>query len=151
MNLKDIMAISGKPGLFKFVSQAKNGIIVESIPEKKRIPAYASDKVSSLEDIAIFTDTDEEKLSLIFDKIFEKENAGQTINHKSSPDDLKAYFAEIVPDYDKERVYVSDMKKVFNWYNILQENAMLVPSEEEKETKEEEKPKAKKVSGKKEE
>jgi Domain of unknown function (DUF6852)/Domain of unknown function (DUF5606) len=149
MNLKDIMAISGKPGLFKFVSQAKNGIIIESIPEKKRIPAYASDKVSALEDIAIFTETDEEKLSLIFDKIFEKEGGKKTINHKSSPDELKAYFSTIVPDYDKERVYVSDMKKVFNWYNILQENKMLIPSEKEEEKTEVKKTEGKKAEGEK--
>lgn len=148
MNLKDIMAISGKSGLFRFVSQAKNGIIVESIPDMKRIPAYASDKVSALEDIAIFTVTDEKKLSAIFDEIFKKEEGGKAISHKSSPDELKAYFTEILPDYDTERVYVSDIKKVFSWYNILQENNMLVPSEEEEE-KEEKKAEDKKQDSKK--
>ncbi|HYW95516.1 MAG TPA: DUF5606 domain-containing protein [Bacteroidales bacterium] len=138
MNLKDILSISGKPGLYKFVSQAKNGIIVESVTDKKRIPAYAADKVSALDDIAIFTETGEAKLSEVFDRIYEKEDGGQAVNHKSGAGELKAYFEEILPDYDQDRVYVSDIKKVFSWYNLLQEQDMLIPSEEEKEDGEEE-------------
>lgn len=138
MNLKDILSISGKPGLYKFVSQAKNGIIVESISDNKRIPAYAADKVSALDDIAIFTATGEIKLSEVFDKIWEKENGDKAIDHKVDPAELKTYFEEILPDYDKDRVYVSDIKKVFNWYNLLNEHEMLIPSEDEEEAKGEE-------------
>jgi len=119
MNLKDILAIAGYPGLFKFVSQAKNGIVVESLIDKKRMPAYASAKVSALEDIAIFTETAEAPLGDIFSKIYEKESGGLAPDAKSSPEILLAYFTDILPDFDRKRVYASDIKKVFNWYNIL--------------------------------
>ena len=132
MNLKDILAIGGYAGLFKYISQAKNGIIVESISDKKRMPAYASFKVSALEDIAIFSETGEVPLGDIFSKIFEKESGGRAPDGKSSPDKLVAYFEEILPDYDKKRVYTSDIKKVFTWYNILQEHNMLNLPEEKK-------------------
>ena len=131
MNLKDIMAISGKPGLYKFVSQGKNGIIVESLTDGKRMPAFGSDKVSALEDISIYTEEGEEKLSIIFDKIFEKENGGQSISSKVDPKALIQYFEDILPDYDKVRVYLSDIKKLFSWYNILQEKELLVKSDPE--------------------
>ncbi len=119
MNLKDILAIAGHPGLFKFVSQAKNGIVVESLIDKKRMPAYASAKVSALEDIAIFTETAEAPLGDIFSKIYEKESGGLAPDAKSSPEILLAYFTAILPDFDRKRVYASDIKKVFSWYNIL--------------------------------
>ena len=134
MNLKDILAISGKPGLFKFVSQAKNGIIVESLSEKKRMPAYASDKISALEDIAVFTDDKEVSLSELFDIIYEKTDGEKAPSHKLSPDDLKKNFQEILPDYDRSRVYVSDIKKIFQWYNLLHEHKLLIPSEPEEES-----------------
>ncbi len=125
MDLKDILAIGGRPGLYKFISQAKNGIIVEGLSDQKRFPAYSNDKVSALEDIAIFTETDEVSLGDIFVSIFKKEDGKETISHKSKPDELKSYFAEILPDYDRDRVYVSDIKKVLNWYNLLQELGMV--------------------------
>ena len=91
-------------------------------------------KVSSLEDIAIFTDTEDLPLSQVFDKIYEKEDGAKAIDHKASSNDLKAYFEEVLPDYDKDRVYISDIKKLINWYNILHELEMLIPgSDEEKE------------------
>jgi hypothetical protein len=137
MKLKDIIAIGGKPGLYRFIAQAKSGIIVESLTDKKRIPAYAHDKVSALEDIAIFTDDEEVSLGDIFKKIHEKENGGKSISPKSSGEELKAYFEEILPDYDRDRVYTSDMKKVFSWYNQLHELDMLIfEDEEEAEEKE---------------
>lgn len=135
MKLKDILAIGGKPGLYRFVAQAKNGIIVESLSDKKRLPAYASDKVSTLEDVAIFTEDDEVLLSVLFDRIFDLEEGGKAINPKSTGPELKAYFEKILPGYDKDRVYVSDMKKVFSWYNQLHELGLL-----EKEEKSEEEP-----------
>lgn len=131
MKLKDILAIGGKPGLYRFIAQAKSGIIVESLTDKKRIPAYASDKVSALEDIAIFTEEDEVSLNDVFRKIFEKENGGKAIAPKSPAGELKDYFEEILPEYDRERVYVSDIKKVLTWYNQLHELGMLEFEEEE--------------------
>lgn len=137
MKLKDILAIGGKPGLFKFIAQAKNGIIVESLTDKRRIPAYASDKVSALEDIAIFTETDEVSLSQVFNEIHKKENGGKAIDPKSSGQELKAYFEGILPEYDRDRVYTSDMKKVISWYNQLHELDMLIMEEEEENETEE--------------
>jgi hypothetical protein len=127
------MAISGKPGLYKFVSQAKNGVIVESLIDNKRIPAYASEKLSALEDIAVYTESGEVKLSEIYDIIFEKEKGGQAVSGKSEPSELKSYFEGILPEYDKEKVYVSDIKKIISWYNLLQEKNLLQPSKPEEE------------------
>ena len=138
MNLKDILSISGKPGLFKFVSQAKNGIVVESILDGKKGPAYATDKVSALEDIAIFTEDGEVKLSEVFDRIHKKENGNKAPSPKSDAAELKTYFRDILPDYDQDRVYISDIKKVFSWYNLLQEKDLLIASEELEEDNEEE-------------
>jgi hypothetical protein len=132
MNVKDILAISGKGGLFKFISQGRTGIIVESFEDKKRSVIHASSKVSALEDIAIFTETDEVPLGDIFNKIHKKEDGKQTIDHKSSSDELKAFMEEILPEYDKERVYVSDMKKLVHWYNMLHRLDLLKPDEESK-------------------
>jgi len=123
--LKDIMAISGHGGLYKFISQARNGIIVENIETKKRIQAFATMKVSSLEDIAIFTEDEEMKLEDVIKKIYDKEGGKPAIDYKSDPAKLKSYFAEILPEYDRERVYVSDIKKVVHWYNLLIEFKVL--------------------------
>lgn len=135
MKLKDILSISGKGGLYKFISQARNGIIVESFDDGKRTAISASAKVSALEDIAIFTETEEVPLADVFKKIYEKENGEKTIDHKSSPEELKAFIESILPDYDKERVYVSDIKKLIMWYNILIAHNLLKPEEEEEEKK----------------
>lgn len=125
--MKEILSISGYSGLFKLISSTKNGIIVEDIETKKRIPAYSSSKVSSLEDIAMFQE-DGEEISLIevFKNIRTKENSSVAIDPKTSSNDaLKAYFAEVLPKYDRERVYVSHIKKVLTWYNQLQRCDML--------------------------
>ncbi len=124
-SLQDILSISGYGGLYKHVSQTKNGIIVESLETKKRMSAYASSKISALEDIAIFTYEEEIPLIKVFKKIAEKEDGGVAVNHKSKPEELKKYFSEVLPEYDKDRVYVSDIKKVLQWYNILTELEML--------------------------
>jgi hypothetical protein len=129
MKLKDILAISGKPGLFIFVSQGRNGIIVESILDKKRMAVQSTTKVSSLEDIAIYTETEEVPLKEVFLKIYEKESGNQTISHKSTNEELKSFFESVLPDYDKDRVYVSDIKKLVNWYNLLIEHALFVPKD----------------------
>ena len=150
--LKDILSISGYGGLFKYISQGRNGIIVESLEDGKRMNASASAKISALEDIAIFTETEDLPLKDVFKAISEKENGGVAIAHKSSADELKNYFAEVIPDYDRDRVYVSDIKKVVNWYNILHKFEMLNFDEEEeakeeetKEDKKEDKPEATKA------
>jgi hypothetical protein len=119
MNLKDILAISGYSGLFRFVSQGNSGVIVEGLMDKKRMNASSSARVSALDDIAIYTDDKEVPLKEILRRIFKKEDGKQTIDPKLPNDKLKQYFAEIIPEYDREKVYISDMKKVFTWYNIL--------------------------------
>src|SRR5680860_432101 len=132
--LKGILSISGQTGLFKLVAESKNNIIVESLDTGKRIPVYSTVKVSALEDIAIYTETSDVPLKDIFKSISDKEEGGSTLSHKSSGNELKKYFEEVVPDYDKDRVYVSDIKKVFMWYNALHEKGMLDFSETEEKT-----------------
>jgi hypothetical protein len=139
MVLKDILAISGEPGLFRFIAQGKNAIIVENIETGKRSSAFSSAKVSSLEDISIFTDGEDLALGKVFDLIYDKETGGPAIESKSDPEKLKKYFEEIVPDYSRDRVYTSDIKKVITWYNILQKHEMLVKEEPEKTDEPEEK------------
>ncbi|RIH63006.1 hypothetical protein D1164_21895 [Mariniphaga sediminis] len=129
--LKGILAISGQAGLFKLIAESKNNIIVESLETGKRMPTYSTSKISALEDIAIYTDTEDVPLKDVFKTISEKEDGGEAISHKSSADKLKAYFGAVLPDYDRDRVYVSDIKKVLLWYNILREKEMLDFSEEE--------------------
>jgi hypothetical protein len=119
MDLKGIIAISGRPGLFKVIAQGKNNVIVESLIDNKRFPAYTTDRISALEDISIYTTSEEKPLKEIFTSIFEKENGKETISHKDDPKKLEAYLAEILPDYDRERVYISDIKKIFQWFNLL--------------------------------
>ncbi|QIA07460.1 DUF5606 family protein [Draconibacterium halophilum] len=136
--LKGILAISGHSGLFKMVAESKNSIIVESLDTKKRMPVYSTAKVSALEDIAIYTYDDDVPLKDVFKAISDAEEGGASISPKSSGNELKAYFEKVLPDYDQDRVYVSDIKKVLVWYNALQEKDMLDFSEtEEDETTEE--------------
>jgi hypothetical protein len=130
MDLKEIMSVSGQSGLFRFISQGRNGIIVESFSDKKRSFINASSKVSSLEDIAIFTSEEEVPLKQVFKSIFEHENGGPAPDPKSSPEELKAFLEKILPTYDHERVYVSDIKKLLTWYNTLLSLNMLSFDEE---------------------
>ena len=129
MILKDILAISGEPGLFKFIAQGKNAIIVEHLETKKRSSAYGSAKVSSLEDIAIFTEKEDVPLSKVFDLIQEKENGGPAIDSKVDTEKLKSWFEGILPEYSKDKVYTSDIKKVALWYNFLHKLNLLVKEE----------------------
>lgn len=136
MNLTGVIAISGRPGLFKVVAQGKNNVIVEALADKKRFPAYSSDRISALEDISIYTYGEDKPLKEIVTAIFDKENGGETISHKESEAKLVAYLLEVLPNYDQERVYVSDIKKIFQWYNLLHKAGLLVPEKvEEEETK----------------
>ena len=120
--LKEILSVSGKPGLFKLISQGKNMYVAESLIDGKRIPVYARDKVVSLGDIAVYTETEEIPLATVFNNIKIKES-GAVISFQSNiqPTELRAYFDQILPDYDKDKVYPSDMKKIMSWYNILLE------------------------------
>jgi len=144
MDLKNIMAISGQQGLFKLISQGRNAIIVENLETRKRMSAFSTMRVSSLEEIAIFTEEEDVPLVDIFRKIHEKENGGPTIDFKSPNEELKRYFEEVLPGYDKDRVYVSDMKKIFNWYNLLRKLEMVHFEPEKKEQGEKEETKSKK-------
>lgn len=127
--LKGILAISGQPGLFKLVTEAKNSIIVESLLTGKRIPAYSTSKISTLTDISVFTETAEIQLKDLFKRIQE---TGKIISPKASSNEIKAFFGEVLPEYDKDRVYVSDMKKIFQWYQLLSDKNLLVDTEEVK-------------------
>ncbi|MEN8118059.1 MAG: DUF5606 domain-containing protein [Bacteroidota bacterium] len=127
--LKGILSISGHSGLFKMVAESKNNIIVESLETKKRMPVYSSAKVSALEDIAIYTYEGDVPLIEVFKSISDKEEGGTALSPKSSGNELKAYFEEVVPEYDIDRVYVSDIKKVLLWYNNLQAQDLLDFSE----------------------
>ena len=137
--LKGILAISGHSGLFKMVAESKNSIIVESLDTKKRIPVYSTAKVSALEDIAIYTYENDVPLKDVFKAISDAEDGGTAISHKASGNELKAYLEKVLPDYDQDRVYVSDIKKVLQWYNALQEKDMLDFSEPEEDEATEEK------------
>lgn len=125
MNLEGILSIAGKPSLFKMVSQAKNTIIVESLSDNKRFPLYASHQVSALEDIGIYTYSDTTPLAEIFDAIAKKEDGGQCLNHKSSKEEMFSWMREVLPEFDEDQVYHSDIKKVAQWYNVLQENGLI--------------------------
>jgi hypothetical protein len=137
MDLKGILSISGYGGLFKLIKQTKSGFVVESLADKKRMQAFATSKISTLDDIAIFTEDGEEHLKDVFRKIFEKEDGKQTISHKVSANELKSFFEALLPNYDKERVYVSDIKKVINWYNLLVEHGLIDLEEDKTEENEE--------------
>ena len=133
MNLKDILAISGEGTLFKFIAQGKNAVIVENLETGRRISAGGTAKVSALDEIAIFTTGEDIPLGKVMDMIWEKENGGETISHRLPDGDLKKYFAEALPDFDQNRVYTSDIRKVLHWYNILHKLNLLVKEEEKKE------------------
>ncbi len=120
MALKDIMSISGYSGLYKFISQGRSGIIVESLTDGKRMNVPASAKASALSDIAVFTTDGEKSLREVLDAIKQLEKSKPTISHKSDNNQLKAHFLKVLPNFDTERVYTSDIKKVFAWYNQLQ-------------------------------
>jgi hypothetical protein len=125
MNISGIIAISGRPGLFKVIAQGKNNVIVESLVDRKRFPAYSSDRISALEDISIYTYEDEKPLKEIFSAIHEKENGEETISHKEKEEALTDYLMTVLPNYDQEKVYISDIKKIFQWYNLLHKSGEL--------------------------
>lgn len=135
MDLSKILSISGKPGLFTLISQAKSGALIESLLDGKRQTAFANAKISSLQDISIFTNDDDIPLVNVFQEIYKKEDGKDCIDPKSDSKKLIAYMTEIVPNFDSERVYVSDMKKLFNWYNLLNSKGLIdLKDENEAET-----------------
>ena len=121
--LKKILSIAGKPGLYKLVSTSKTLTLVESLIDKNRIPIYPQEKIVSLGEIAIYTMEDEIPLKDVFTKIKENEDGGKIADeHKSNNKKLFSFFETVLPTYDKEKVYASDIKKIVNWYNLLIEN-----------------------------
>ena len=122
-----VLTISGKPGLYRLLSSGRNMIIVEVIDAtKKRVPVHNTDKVVMLDDIAIYTDTEEVPLREVFAKIYEKENGVISLDLKmATPEEMVEYFEGIMPDYDRERVYLTHIKKMFSWYNILVSNGVV--------------------------
>ncbi|RZN82117.1 MAG: hypothetical protein EVB11_09535 [Winogradskyella sp.] len=132
MSLDKILSISGKPGLFQIVTQTRTGAVVESLIDKKRITVGAHSNISILSEIAIYTLTEEVPLRNVLNSIKTKYKGAETeISHKASKDELEEFFFEILSDYDEDRVYASDIKKVVQWYNILQRNDLLSALEEE--------------------
>lgn len=124
--LKTILSISGKPGLYKLVSQGKNMLIVESLVDKKRFPAYGNEKIISLGDIAMYTDTEDVPLNEVLLAMKTKEN-GEAVAmdwRKASSEELYAYLGEVLPSFDRDRVHQSDIKKLISWYNLLVKSGM---------------------------
>ncbi len=130
MDLSGIISIAGMSGLFKVIAQTKNGLIVESLIDKKRVQAFSTHKISALEDVSIYSTGDDVPLKEVFQKIYEKEKGGPAIDSKSPDAEMKKYFKTAFAEYDEERVYVSDIKKVLNWYNALQKDGLLEKKEE---------------------
>lgn len=129
MDISKVISISGFPGLYKVLAQSKNGFIVESLIDKKRIPAYSHYKISSLEDISIYTTGEDKPIKDVLKNIFDKQNGAAAPDHKEADEVIKKYFETVLPEYDKERVRISDIKKVIQWYNILQKTELLTAPE----------------------
>jgi hypothetical protein len=137
MDLSKILSVTGKPGLYRMVGEAKNNLIIESLVDGKKMPSFAHDRVSSLKEISIYTEGEDVALEIVLKKIFDYQE-GKPISDpkKMSSAEIKALFEAILPDYEKESVYVSDMKKIFSWYNLLLEKEMLDFTETVEEVKE---------------
>lgn len=139
MSLERILSITGKPGLYKLIAQTRGGFVAESLLDKKKITVNARQNVSVLSEIAIYTLNEEVPLKKVFNTIKEKENGQPTsVSAKDSNDKLEEYFFNVLPDYDEDRVYVSDIKKVIQWYNLLQQHDLLDFSEDGETSKDEE-------------
>tara|TARA_B110000037_G_scaffold152219_2_gene171593 strand:+ start:2571 stop:3011 length:441 start_codon:yes stop_codon:yes gene_type:complete len=134
MNLKGLIAISGKPGLYKVAAQGRNNIIVESLDTGKKFPAFATEKISALEDISIYTYEEDVPLSDVYDKLAEKVNFDAAISHKESSAKLREELTSFLPDFDEGRIYDSDIRKIFQWYNILAAKGYIVKEEASEES-----------------
>ena len=124
-NLQKILSVAGQPGLFSYLTQANAGVVVESLATKKRTVCGMSMRISSLSDISVFTEEGEVSLETMFEKMKEKLGEQAAPSSKSNPEELKKFFGEVLPDYDRDKFYVSHMKKVVEWYNVLKEFASL--------------------------
>ena len=131
MNLEKILAISGKPGLYELKVQTRTGFVAESMIDGKRITVGMKSNVSLLSEISVYTYNAEKPLAEIFTAIATKENVGPAISHKEDNSALVTYFVEIMPDYDQDRVYPSDIKKILNWYNTLQAKGLITVAADE--------------------
>ncbi len=138
MGFEKVIAIANKPGLYEYKAQTNSGFVAKSLDNGKNIPVNLRHDVSMLSEIAIYTDQGEVPLGEVFEKIYQKENGKKAISHKSSKNELLHYFEEVLPDYDRSRVYNSHVKKVLQWYNILIENGYTSFTKEEDSTEEEE-------------
>ena len=119
MNIDKIVSILGKPGLYQIISQSKKAVIVESLADKKRFPVNAVHNISALSDIAIYTYDEEVPLRDVFYNMFKKQEGKKAIDPKSKKEELKSFFSEVLPEYDEDRVYTSNIKKIVQWYNLL--------------------------------
>jgi hypothetical protein len=136
MDISSVIAIAGMPGLYKVVGQTKNGVICESLVDKKRIPAFNSHKISSLTDISIYTTGEDKPLKDALQAIFDKEKGEKCLDPKTTDEKgLREYMKTVIPDYDEDRVHTSDIKKLFNWYNLLHGSGLLTAEEKEGEDK----------------
>lgn len=134
MNLEKIMAISGKPGLYELKLQTRTGFVAESLADGKKVTVGLRNNVSLLSEISMYTHTEEKPLVEVMRNIAKKENNGPALSHKEDNAALLAYFKEVLPDYDEDRVYPSDIKKVLNWYNVLQAKGLASHEEPKAET-----------------
>ncbi len=148
MDLSGIISISGKPGLAKIVTQSRNGIIVESLIDGKKFPVVGTERISSLEDISIYTYEEDVLLLEVFKKMFEHYGGKEALSHKTEAKLLKNTFGEVLPNFDEDKVYTSDIKKVFQWYNLLLKGGFLKEGKAKKEEKKSSPKKAKKSSEK---
>ena len=137
MDLSGIISIAGKPGLYKVLTNNKSSLVVQSLVDGKRTTALSTHKISALEDISIYTEENDVPLREVYQSIYDKESGGSGPNHKGELAELKEYLSSILPDYDEDRVYNSDIKKLFQWYNILQVAGALKITTEEKEIEKE--------------
>jgi len=137
MDLSKILSITGRPGLYKMVGESKSNLVVESLIDGKRGPAFPHERISTLKDISIYTEDEDVPLNKVFKKIYEIKDGQPVLNaKKASADEIKELFAEVLPEYDRDSVYVSDMKKVFTWYNFLLEKGLMEFTEEEEKDEE---------------
>lgn len=136
MSLQKVLAISGMPGLYELKLQTRTGFVAESLMDGKKITVGMKSNVSLLSEIAVYTYNEEIKLAEVFKAIAQKENEATTLSHKEDGAKLLAYFREVIPQFDEERVYLSDIKKILSWYNILQPKGMVSLEALEKEISE---------------
>jgi len=136
MDLKGIISIAGKAGLYKVAANGRNNIIVQSLDNDKKFPVFATDKISALEDISIYTYEEDLPLTKVYDKLAELEDFKKSINHKAPGAELRAKTEEFLPEFDEDRVFDGDLKKLYQWYNLLVDKAIIVKptASEKKET-----------------